>query len=185
MTHWKRPWCYKRSKAGGEGMTEDEMVGWHLWVDGHEFEQTLGVANGQGSLECFSLWGHKDSDTEWLDWTELRQNRTLPQGWTVVSWLFITCLCIPLPPRLATVWICSFELREVHGALSLFPINKEWEQRKASVPRCCREKQILTLYGKLSLAYFSLLFLLLLLLFLLQSYKMACPQRTLPPPPDF
>ena len=44
-------------------MTEDEMVGWHHRLDGHEFEQTLGVGGGQGSLACCSLWGRKESDT--------------------------------------------------------------------------------------------------------------------------
>ena len=49
--------------------TEDEMVGWHYRLDGHEFEQALGVGDGQGSLVCCSLWGHKESDTnEWLNW---------------------------------------------------------------------------------------------------------------------
>ena len=38
MTHWKRPWCWERLRAGREGTTEDEMVGWHRWLDGHEFE---------------------------------------------------------------------------------------------------------------------------------------------------
>ena len=42
LTHWKRPWCWERFKAGGEGVTEDEMVGWHHWFNGREFEQTLG-----------------------------------------------------------------------------------------------------------------------------------------------
>ena len=40
-------------------MTEDEMVGWHHQLDGHEFEQALGVGNGQASMACFSLWGHR------------------------------------------------------------------------------------------------------------------------------
>ena len=58
--HWKRPWCWERLRAGGEGeVTEDEMVGWHHQFNGHEFEQTLGDSEGQGSLEC---WGHKESD---------------------------------------------------------------------------------------------------------------------------
>ena len=43
-------------------MTEDEMAGWHHRLDGHEFEQTLGVDDGQGSLVCCSLWGCKESD---------------------------------------------------------------------------------------------------------------------------
>ena len=43
-------------------MTEDEKVGWHHRLDGHEFEQTLGVGDGLGSLVCCSPWGHKESD---------------------------------------------------------------------------------------------------------------------------
>ena len=49
-------------------MTEDEMVGWHHQLDGHEFEQDLGVGDGQGSLACCSPWGHKELDmTEWSE----------------------------------------------------------------------------------------------------------------------
>ena len=43
-------------------MTEDEMVGWQHQLNGHEFEQTLGDGEGQGSLVCCSPWGHKESD---------------------------------------------------------------------------------------------------------------------------
>ena len=43
-------------------MTEDEMVGWHHWLNGYEFEQALGVGSGQGGLACCSPWGHKESD---------------------------------------------------------------------------------------------------------------------------
>ena len=51
-------------------MTEDEMVGWHHWLDGREFEEALGVGDGQGGLVCCSPWGHKESDTtEQLNWT--------------------------------------------------------------------------------------------------------------------
>ena len=53
-----------------KGMTEDEMVGCHHRLNGHEFEWTLGVGDGQGGLVCCSLWGHKELDmTEWLNWT--------------------------------------------------------------------------------------------------------------------
>ena len=45
-----------------KGMTEDEMVGWYHQLNGHEFEQTLGDSEGQGSLPCYSLWGGKESD---------------------------------------------------------------------------------------------------------------------------
>ena len=44
-------------------MTEDEMVGWHHRLNGHEFEQALGVSDGQGGLACCSPWGHKELDT--------------------------------------------------------------------------------------------------------------------------
>ena len=44
-------------------MTEDEMVGWHHRLSGHEFVQTLGDCEGRGSLACCSLWGRKESDT--------------------------------------------------------------------------------------------------------------------------
>ena len=43
-------------------MTEDEMVGWHHRLNGHEFEQTRGDSEEQGSLVCCSPWGHKESD---------------------------------------------------------------------------------------------------------------------------
>ena len=52
---------------------QDEMVGWHHRLDGHEFEQAPGIDDGQGSLECCTPWGHKES-TQWSDWTELNWN---------------------------------------------------------------------------------------------------------------
>ena len=56
-----------------KGMTEDEMAGWHHWLDGHESEWTPGVCDGQGGLACCDSWGRKESDTtEWLNWTELK-----------------------------------------------------------------------------------------------------------------
>ena len=58
--------------------TEEEIVGWHHWLNEHEFKQAPGFGDGQGSLACWSLWGCKDSDmTEQLNWTEIR------------SWLFL------------------------------------------------------------------------------------------------
>ena len=55
-----------------KGMTEDEMAGWHHWLNGYEFGWTLGVGDGQGGLACCNSWGRKELDmTEWLNWTEL------------------------------------------------------------------------------------------------------------------
>ena len=68
----KDPDAGKNWRQEEKGMTEDEVIGWHYWLDGHEFEQAPGVGDGQGSLACFSPWGHKESDTtEWLNWIEL------------------------------------------------------------------------------------------------------------------
>ena len=67
----KDPDAGKDRRQGEKRTTEDEMVGWHHWLDGHEFEQAPGVCDGQGSLGCCSPWGHKESDPiEWLNWTE-------------------------------------------------------------------------------------------------------------------
>ena len=46
-----------------KGTTDDEMIGLHHRLDGHEFEQALGVGDGQGSLACWSPWSRKESDT--------------------------------------------------------------------------------------------------------------------------
>ena len=67
-THWRRPWCWERLKAREKGTTEDEMVGWHHWLSGHEVEQTPGDNEGQGSLVCCDSWGRK-SQTRLSDWT--------------------------------------------------------------------------------------------------------------------
>ena len=54
-----------------KGMTEDEMAGWHHWLNGRESEWTLGVGDGQGGLACCDSWACKESDTtEQLNWTE-------------------------------------------------------------------------------------------------------------------
>ena len=52
-----------KTEGRGEGMTEDEMVGWHHRLDGYEFEQALGDSEGQRSLVCCSPWGRKQSNT--------------------------------------------------------------------------------------------------------------------------
>ena len=52
--------------------TEDEMIGWHHWLNRHWFGWTLGAGGGQGGLACCGSWGHKESDTTaWLNWTEM------------------------------------------------------------------------------------------------------------------
>ena len=68
---WKDPDAGQDWREAKKGTAEDEMAGWHHWLDEHEFEQALRVRDGQGSLACCSLWGRKEADTtEWLNWTE-------------------------------------------------------------------------------------------------------------------
>ena len=68
----KYPDAGKDWRQEEKGTTEDEMVGWHHWLNGHEFEPALGVGDGQGGVACCSPWGHKELDTiERLNWTEL------------------------------------------------------------------------------------------------------------------
>ena len=74
MKNWltgKDPDAGKDWRQEEKGTTEDEMVGWHHQLDGHEFEHALEVGDGQKSLACCSLWGHKESETtEWLNRTD-------------------------------------------------------------------------------------------------------------------
>ena len=60
---WKDLDARKDWRQEEKGTTQDEMVGWHHRLDGHEFEQTPGDGDGQGSLACCSPWGHKELDT--------------------------------------------------------------------------------------------------------------------------
>ena len=79
MSPFAKSWLIgKDSDAGRDwgqeekGTTEDEMAGWHQWLDGRESEWTAGVGDGQGGLACCDSWGREESDmTERLYWTEL------------------------------------------------------------------------------------------------------------------
>ena len=71
----KDPDAEKDWRQEEKGMAEDKMVGWHHWLDRHEFEQAPGVGDGQGSLACCSPWGRKELDiSEWLNWTAPKAN---------------------------------------------------------------------------------------------------------------
>ena len=69
----KDPDAGKDWRRKEKGTTEDKMVGWHHWLNGHEFEQSREVGDGQGGLVCCSPWGHKESDM--IEWTELNWTR--------------------------------------------------------------------------------------------------------------
>ena len=101
LTHWKRPCCWERLKAGGEGDDRgwDGWMAFH-WLNGHEFEKAPGVCDGQESLACCSPWGRKESDTtEWLNW----KGTLVINGCTVtvlLSDFIILSLLIQSPPPL-------------------------------------------------------------------------------------
>ena len=81
---WRVDWLEKTLMLGGTGGRrrrgrQDEMAGWHHWLDGRESEWTPGVGDGQGGLACCDSWGRKESDTtERLNWTEL--------NWPCIRW---------------------------------------------------------------------------------------------------
>ena len=96
---WTDPYAGKDWRQEDKGMTEDKMVGWHHQLDVHEFEQDLGVGDGQGSLVCCSPWGHKELDTtELLNCTEptcllwnlfAGQEATVKTGHRTIDWFLI------------------------------------------------------------------------------------------------
>ena len=77
-----KSWLIGKDSAAGrdwgqeeKGTTEDEMAGWHNWLDGRESGWTPGVGDGQGGLACCDSWGRKESDTtEWLIWSDLMKS---------------------------------------------------------------------------------------------------------------
>jgi len=82
---WKDPVAGKDWRQEKKGMTKDEMIGWHHWLDGHEFEQALGADDGQGSLACCSPCSHKELDmTDQLNWTETAHK----VGW-ILTYVYI------------------------------------------------------------------------------------------------
>ena len=85
-----------------KGTTEDEMAGWHHWLDAHVFGWTLGVGGGQGGQACCNSWGRKELDTtEQLKWTQV-ELRDRVWGHTVVNTYLVLCveLC---PPKIHMV----------------------------------------------------------------------------------
>ena len=89
----KDPEAGKDWRQEEKGTAEDKMVGWHHWLDGHEFEQALGDSKGQGSLACCSPWGCKESDpAEWLNskslwWlsSDFQQSCSLKKDWKQIK----------------------------------------------------------------------------------------------------
>ena len=98
--HWspdtKSQLIGKDSDAGKDwrqeekGTTEDELVGWHHQLNGHEFEQTAGDGEGQGRLACYSPWGHKELDmTDCPNNNKYQDNNYLIETGLYASWTFV------------------------------------------------------------------------------------------------
>ena len=101
-----------------KGTIEDEVVGWHHWLEGYEFEQAPGVGDGQGSLACCSPWGCKESDTtERLNWTEVtevgiyfRKKHGRIFLWQRDSdWILCMCCCFSHVWLFVTLWAIAFQ----------------------------------------------------------------------------
>ena len=91
---WKDPDAGRDWGQEEKGTPEDEMAGWHHWLDGSESEWTLGVGDKQGGLACCDSWVHKESDTiEQLNWTELMPY-LVP-----FCYFCICCICLELFPK--------------------------------------------------------------------------------------
>ena len=92
LTHWKDSDAGRGWGQETKGTTENEMVGWHHWLNGHGFAWTLGVCAGQGGLACYSSWDHKESDTtEQLNWAELKLVQWLNFFWLYATLWTVAC----------------------------------------------------------------------------------------------
>ena len=99
----KHPDAGKHWRQEEKGTTEDEMVGWHHWLNGHVFEQTRGDSDGPRSLLCCSSWGHKES-----------YKTATEQHLAETSWHLL------LSPQQETI----------HWQLCITPPTKEWQGQK-------------------------------------------------------
>ena len=106
-----------------KGMTEDEMAGWHNWLDGRESGWTLEVGDGQGGLACYNSWSHKELDTtERLNWTEL--NATVLELFVPLKLITET---LPLPKQCLKIQLLP-GWAEIHIYLN-YPTHLQCENR--------------------------------------------------------
>ena len=119
----KDPDAEKDWRQEEKGTTEDEMVGWHHQLDGHEFEQAPGVGDGQESLMWYSSWGRQELDmTEWLNRTELSWTANVPffSIEFFVTFLLMMHLSVNylLPGKVTHIW--------PRNTLGDFPVGILW-----------------------------------------------------------
>ena len=138
-----------------KGMTENEMAGWHHWLDGCESEWTPGVGDGQRRLACCDSWGRKESDTtERLNWTEMRKGRKLKRSLQMIYFYFplyiytriythcIFCCCLVSKSSLTPMdyRACHFLLQEIFLTQGLNSCLWHWQGD--SLPLAILEAQI-------------------------------------------
>ena len=88
LTHLKKPWCWERLRQEEKGTIEDEMVGWHHWLNGHEFGWTLGVGDGQGGLLQF-----------------MESQSVRHDCWTKLNWITVQILWCEVWEKLSSWWL--------------------------------------------------------------------------------
>ena len=149
-THWKRPWCWERLRPGGEGVTEDEMVGWNHWLNGHEFEQTLGDRKDRETWYAV-VHGITHSKTQLSNWTTKEMDPWIPQHSHKPSYLVVDsfhtqllrltiCKCSESRERdrQTNRWM-PYNIIEVHGLCALEAhdvINSVWTSGNISHKGC-------------------------------------------------
>ena len=112
MKNWilrKVPDAWKNWRQEEKETTEDEMVGWHHWLDGPEFEQALGVGDEQGSLACCSPCGCKEFDmTEWLYCltSHFLNFKNVKFPTIIYTFLYLKLLLLLLLSHFSHVWLC-------------------------------------------------------------------------------
>ena len=140
LTLGKDPDAEKDWREEEKGTTEDEMVGWHHWLDGPKFEQAPRDGYGQGSLVCCSLWGLKMSDmTERLNWIKPFSNNTISQIHSQFKLIVLTVCTVMF--WFSIVRLTVFLFRPSHSAceisilwLGINPLSPPVEGSSESYP---------------------------------------------------
>ena len=112
----KDPDSGKDGRQEEKGATENDMVGWHHWLNGHDFEKALGAGDGQGILLCCSPWVAK-SRTRLNDWTELNLNNREKRKWKTAT-VSGTCGLITKEVTFILHFLCH--IRTNVGAVNTF-----------------------------------------------------------------
>ena len=129
---WKRLWCWERLRVNEKMEGEDEMVRWHHWLTGHEFEQAPGDGEGQGRLARCSLWGQKELDTT----EQLSNNGSLSVIYThsllanILHWMY-SCLDVYLE-NLENEPVNPYH---IFGSLEFYTVEVDRWERKEYISR--------------------------------------------------